>query len=90
MRTVQARVEGVVQGVAFREYTRREAVARGLRGWVRNLADGSVEALIQGPEQEVAKMLTWLHKGSPRSRVDQVLHRDIDGADPCPSFEIRF
>jgi len=74
---IQARVHGRVQGVAFREYTRRQAVQLGLSGWVRNLSDGRVETEFEGPAAPVAVLLAWLATGSPAARVTRVEHLDI-------------
>lgn len=71
-KAVQVRIEGRVQGVWFRAWTRGEAVRRGLSGWVRNLADGSVEALFAGPEPVVDEMLKACWDGPPAARVDRV------------------
>ena len=71
---IRAIVHGRVQGVAFREYTRREAVRLGLSGWVRNASGGTVEVLFEGDAPQVDALLKWLDKGSPYacvSRVDQ-------------------
>jgi acylphosphatase len=65
-------VTGRVQGVSFRAWTKSEADARGLAGWVRNEADGSVSALIQGPPDAVAEMLTAFETGPAPARVDKV------------------
>jgi acylphosphatase len=65
-------VTGIVQGVAFRYYTRSAARKIGVVGWVRNLPDGNVEALVEGEPDQVDAMVRWLHKGSPASRVDKV------------------
>lgn len=72
-RRVTVRIEGVVQGVCFRDYTRREAASRRLSGWVRNLPDGSVEAVLEGEADLVGEMILWLHKGSPQAQVSRVL-----------------
>ncbi len=69
---INAVVHGRVQGVFFRDYTRKEAVRLGLTGWVRNLATGSVETEFQGQEQQVESMLAWLSAGSPMARVSGV------------------
>jgi len=69
---VNAVVHGRVQGVCFRHFTAKEAERLGLTGWVRNLADGSVEAEFQGEEGEVSLMINWLHQGSPMSEVSRV------------------
>jgi acylphosphatase len=69
---VHVRVRGRVQGVWYRGWTKAEAEARGLSGWVRNEPDGSVAALIAGPEEAVGEMVAALHGGPPRARVDAV------------------
>ena len=71
-RALQVRVTGIVQGVGFRDWTRREASRLGLRGWVRNEADGSVAALLVGSDAAIASMLARLHEGPSHSRVDHV------------------
>ena len=67
-----ALVTGVVQGVYFRATTMQTAVRLGLSGWVRNLADGRVEAAFEGPEDVVAEALEWIRLGPPRSVVESV------------------
>ena len=54
----------------------RHAHLQGVRGWVRNLDDGRVEALLQGPHDQVDRMLSWLHHGPPSARVDLVEHQE--------------
>lgn len=72
--TVRAhiRVSGRVQGVFFRQTTAQEATRLGVRGWVRNLPDGDVEALIEGDSDSVDRLITWCHHGPPAARVDDV------------------
>jgi acylphosphatase len=70
--TVTATITGKVQGVFFRAWTQSEARARGLTGWVRNEADGSVTALLHGPGDAVQAMLSALHDGPQAARVDSV------------------
>jgi acylphosphatase len=65
-------VTGLVQGVFFRDTCRREAIRRGVSGWVRNRPDGSVEAVFEGPPAEVAAMVQWAAEGTPQSAVDDV------------------
>ncbi len=65
-------ITGRVQGVCFRAYTQEEAVRLGLRGWVRNLQDGRVEAAFEGPEEEVKEMIKWCHQGPSHARVTNV------------------
>jgi acylphosphatase len=65
-------VEGRVQGVGFRAFVEREARARGLRGWVRNRSDGSVEAVFSGEEEDVQSMIVACHRGPRMSLVRDV------------------
>ena len=65
-------IEGRVQGVFFRAATRDEARAWGLAGWVRNLADGRVEALFEGERAVLEKMLAWCRQGPPYAYVDHL------------------
>lgn len=83
-------VKGRVQGVFFRDYTRKQAIQHNLTGWVRNLPDGSVEALFYGEEKMVSDILSWLKQGSPQSRVDSVHSDDIHSDETFPSFEIHY
>ncbi|MCW5770534.1 MAG: acylphosphatase [Rhodospirillaceae bacterium] len=71
-RAVGVRIEGRVQGVGYRAWTVGEARRRGLRGWVRNRADGSVEALFSGAAEAVAEMLSACRIGPPAARVTAV------------------
>jgi len=66
------RITGRVQGVAFRASTITAARVLGLAGWVANRADGSVEAVAEGDEAEVAALIRWCHHGPPAARVDHV------------------
>ena len=83
-------VEGRVQGVFFRAYTRDEAVKLGLTGWIRNRPNGSVEALIEGKEAAVEKMLQWFHQGSPHSLVTKVHAREESPVEDNTTFEIYY
>ncbi|WP_334110259.1 acylphosphatase [Thermodesulfitimonas autotrophica] len=65
-------VRGKVQGVYFRGYTQQEALAAGVTGWVRNLPDGSVEAVFEGEREAVERLVAWCRKGSPAARVTEV------------------
>jgi acylphosphatase len=66
------RIEGRVQGVWFRESTRRQAIARGLTGYAKNLADGSVEVLACGVPAALDQLADWLRQGPPMAQVTSV------------------
>ena len=72
-------VHGTVQGVFFREATRRRAESRGVRGWVRNNEDGTVEAIFEGEPDAVEAMVEFVHEGP---RAAQVKHVDVEDAQP--------
>lgn len=89
MKAVIAVVRGYVQGVGFRYWTRRRALAAGVQGWVRNLHDGSVEVLAQGEETEINELLATLEEGPPGARVTNI---SVTEAEPDPTrrgFEVR-
>lgn len=65
-------VSGRVQGVYFRESMRAEAERVGVSGWVRNLPDGRVEALVDGPDAAVEAMLRWVARGPEQAHVERV------------------
>ena len=65
-------VAGHVQGVFFRDTCRREALAAGVSGWVRNLPDGRVEAIFEGEPDAVEQLVSWAHHGPRRAHVVDV------------------
>ena len=86
---VRVIASGTVQGVFFRDSCRREAVARGVAGWVRNLADGSVVAVFEGAPEAVEAMVEWARQGPPAATVtDLDVYREstTEGLD---AFEVR-
>jgi acylphosphatase len=72
VRRLRAVVHGHVQGVNFRFYTRAQARALGLVGYVRNREDGTVEVVAEGPEGSLHRLLEWLHMGPSLAHVSQV------------------
>ena len=66
------KIYGLVQGVFFRSTMKQVAYRLGVTGWVRNLPDGSVEAVVEGPEDRVRKIIEWAHRGPPLARVERV------------------
>ena len=84
------RIHGRVQGVWFRGWAAENARALGLRGWVRNRRDGSVEVVLAGPGPAVEAMVALCHDGPPAARVDHVEREPIaeavaDGFDQKPT-----
>jgi acylphosphatase len=81
-------VHGSVQGVFFRDTTRRKAESRGVRGWVRNCSDGSVEALFEGDPEAVEGMVAFAREGPRGADVERV---DVSEAEPegAGGFQIR-
>jgi len=65
-------ISGKVQGVFFRASTQDEAVRLGLTGWVKNLPDGSVEAVFEGDKKKIEEVIAWCRKGPPWARVKEV------------------
>lgn len=89
-RRVHAFVHGRVQGVASREYTRRQAVRLGLSGCVRNRPDGSVGTVFEGSAAEVGELLALLASGSPYARVHRVEHLEEEPTGESGGFFIAF
>ena len=81
-------VSGRVQGVFFRDSTRREAQRLGVGGWVRNRSDGRVEALFEGPADAVEQLVRWCREGPRHADVDDVSVTDIE-PEGVDSFSIR-
>jgi acylphosphatase len=73
METVRLRITGRVQGVGYRLWATRTAASLGLRGWVRNRPDGSVEALVTGAPEDVAAMVEASRKGPVGAHVTEVI-----------------
>lgn len=71
-RRVHAFVEGIVQGVWFRNHTQAEAERLAVSGWVRNLDDGRVELVAEGQPEAVEQLLQWARRGPPEARVDRL------------------
>lgn len=80
-------VSGRVQGVWFRRFTQQKAEAYGVKGWVRNLTDGRVEALLIGEEKNVRQVEAWMSQGPELSNVAECLSRVVE-EQSCTSFEL--
>jgi acylphosphatase len=81
-------ISGRVQGVFFRDTCRRMAERHGVSGWVRNLPDGSVEAVFEGPAAEVRQLVEWSHHG-PRSAAVQDIRVQAEPPEGISGFRIR-
>jgi acylphosphatase len=88
MRRAEVVVHGAVQGVFFRVEARDRARSLGVAGWVRNAADGSVEAVFEGEDDRVESMVSWCRRGPRGARVDEV---DVTWTEPRgeQAFSIR-
>jgi acylphosphatase len=83
-------IDGRVQGVCYRLEARRAALERGVQGWVRNLPDGRVEAVIEGNEPDVKSMVKWCGAGPSLARVTDVTLDWGDYTGEFEDFEITF
>lgn len=81
MKSVRAVISGRVQGVWYRAWTEQEATARNLRGWVRNLTDGTVEVVFCGPDADVDAMLCACKNGPRLARVESVVVEACDAPE---------
>ena len=82
-------ISGRVQGVSYRFYTQQKAKAVLVQGWTRNLPDGRVEAVFEGPKETVEAMLRWCHSGSPGAVVENV-EVEYEQPENLRGFEIRY
>jgi acylphosphatase len=88
--TKHLRIAGLVQGVGYRAAFARRAQALKLYGWVRNRTDGSVEAVVHGPDNILDEMIDWAHHGPAGARVTTVSVVEADDRTPAAAqFEIR-
>jgi acylphosphatase len=90
MKCVHVFVSGRVQGVFFRVETQRAAMDLKLTGWVRNVADGRVEAVFEGEDTNVDKMLDWCHVGPPAARVENVTTTEENYTAEFRDFSIKY
>ncbi|ALK09201.1 acylphosphatase [Blastochloris viridis] len=93
MTVVRLTVRGRVQGVGFRYFVERTAARLGVDGWVRNRADGSVEAVAAGEDAAVAAMIEACRRGPPAARVDSLEvagagEADLAGRPPGEAFSV--
>ena len=87
MKRIHVFISGHVQGVFFRAYTEAKAKKLKLAGWVRNLPDGRVEAVFEGDDDQVEKMLQWCWQGPPASQVEKVEVKE-ERPQNLPDFQV--
>lgn len=85
-KAVRVKIRGLVHGVSFRSSMAQMAADLRVRGWVRNLPDGSVEAFLEGDERDVRRILDWAKSGPPRARVDRL---EVEAATPRNHHDFR-
>ena len=84
-----AYIYGRVQGVSFRYFTYHEALKRGLRGWIRNLRDGRVEAVFEGERGAIENVLEWSENGPPGAQVEGIEVEWEEPSDSLTGFNVR-
>lgn len=82
-------ISGRVQGVGFRAFTRNQAAAFNIKGWVKNLSDGRVELVIQGEKNDVREMINKVKEGPSFARVDDIEIND-EKVEKFNDFKIKF
>ncbi|MGB2762247.1 MAG: acylphosphatase [Minisyncoccales bacterium] len=83
-------ISGRVQGVFFRENSRRKAEKLEVNGWVKNLDDSRVEIILEGDEEEVKKIIRWTKKGPIFAKVDKVEIKEEEYKDEFKDFKIKY
>lgn len=89
IRSLRGYVSGRVQGVGFRYFVQRQASAEGLGGYVRNMADGRVEFLLQGKAEAVDRVLEKIRRGPDFARVSELVAEEVESGDCASGFVIR-
>jgi acylphosphatase len=82
-------IDGLVQGVSFRAFASDEAHKLGLKGWVKNLPDGRVESIAEGPKDKLDAFVAWCHHGPEMARVSGVKTDWADATSEFQSFGVR-
>jgi acylphosphatase len=92
MPVVRARllISGRVQGVFYRAFTEQVAASMGLGGWVRNLPDGRVEAVMEGEKADIGRAVTSCYEGPPSSRVDDIQITWEEPTGEFSGFSVRY
>jgi len=88
-RRVHVLVTGDVQGVFFRDAAKKQAETFNVTGWIKNLSDGRVEAVFEGTDYAVDRMISWCHEGSGKAKVRYVEVREEEPKHHARGFEVR-
>jgi len=86
---IHVTISGHVQGVFFRSFVKSNARMFGLRGWIKNVPNGRVEAVFEGEQYDVNRMIELCRQGPPGSDVKDVEVREYNSQEKLESFEIR-
>ncbi|MDA8161844.1 MAG: acylphosphatase [Desulfobacteraceae bacterium] len=89
-RRIHAFISGRVQGVFYRASTMDEAARLGLTGWVKNLPDGRVELVAEGPPDKIEELISWCWQGPPYARVDHVTVQEEKSTDEFERFLMHY
>ena len=87
---LEVKVFGRVQGVGFRFFTLLKAQKLGLKGYVKNEWDGSVEVIAEGEEEQIKELLYYLTNGSPFSHVEKITQIILPSSKEFTRFEVRY
>ena len=90
MKRVHVHISGRVQGVFFRAETQHAAINFKLTGWVRNTADGRVEAVFEGEDENVDKMIVWCRVGPSAARVEDVTIKEEPYTGEFRDFNVKY
>ena len=90
MKCIHVYIKGRVQGVFFRAETQRVAQGFNITGWVRNMADGRVEVVLEGEDTNVDNMIKWCHVGPPTARVEKFLTEEEPYTGEFRDFIVKY
>jgi acylphosphatase len=85
--TVHLLIKGKVQGVFYRATAKEMALKYGITGWIKNTAEGHVEAVCQGDADAIEQFILWCHEGSPRAKVQEVAVTEVS-EEPFVEFKV--
>ena len=90
MKTYKIVISGEVQGINFRFFTKKKADELGIKGYIKNLENGNVEAIFQGDEDSIKKIINWCKKGPSSAKVDSIEINQIKLEKEYKEFKIEF